>query len=132
MTLHPINVWTEHVSLKIYTSGVTITPRENCPNTKFFLVGIQENTDQKKLSISTLLMQYKLVDLQIVSNSQKLLQVVPLRWRKPSSNEASLAPRYLNSSTTSRSSRAFDGAPSLWQFMCMIFVWPLLILSTVL
>ena len=47
MTLHHINIWTEHVSQKIYTSGVTITLREKCPNTEFFLVRIQENTDQK-------------------------------------------------------------------------------------
>ena len=36
MTLHHINVWKEHVSRKIYTSGVTITLREKCPNTEFF------------------------------------------------------------------------------------------------
>ena len=113
MTLHHINIWTEHVSQKIYTSGVTITLREKCPNTEFFLVRIQENTDQKKLRIWTLFMQYKLVNLQMVCNFQKLPQVIPLRWRQSCSNEASLAPRYLKSSATSRSSRAFDGAPSL-------------------
>ena len=31
--------------------------RENCPNTEFFLVRIQENTDQKKICIWTLFMQ---------------------------------------------------------------------------
>ena len=32
--------------------------REKCPNTKFFLVRIPENTDQKKLRISTLFTQW--------------------------------------------------------------------------
>ena len=113
MTLHHINIWTEHVSQKIYTSGVTITLREKCPNTEFFSGPNTGNMDQKKLRIWTLFMQYKLVDLQMVCNFQKLLQVILLRWRKSGSDEASLAPRYLKSSTTSRSSRAFDGAPSL-------------------
>ena len=31
--------------------------REKCPNTEFFLVRMQENTDQKKLRIWTLFMQ---------------------------------------------------------------------------
>ena len=39
----------------IVTGSRTVTLRENCPNTEFFLVRIQENTDQKKLRIWTLL-----------------------------------------------------------------------------
>ena len=34
-----------------------LTLRENCPNTEFFLVRIQENTDQKKVCIWTLFKQ---------------------------------------------------------------------------
>ena len=47
----------------------------------------------------------------MVCNFQKLFQTFPLRRRKSGSDEASLALRYLKSSTTSSSSRAFDGAP---------------------
>ena len=39
----------------IVNGSRTVTLRENCPNTEFFLVRIQENTDQKKLRIWTLL-----------------------------------------------------------------------------
>ena len=36
---------------------MTISLREKCPNTEFFLVRIKENTDQEKLRIWTLFMQ---------------------------------------------------------------------------
>ena len=35
----------------------TLALREKCPNAGFFLVQIRENTDQKKLRISTLFTQ---------------------------------------------------------------------------
>ena len=41
----------------------SLTMHEKCPNTKFFLVQIQENTDQKKLCIWTLFTQCDVLDL---------------------------------------------------------------------
>ena len=42
---------------------IELTLREKCPSTEFFLVRIQENTDQKKPRISTLLTQCNLCKL---------------------------------------------------------------------
>ena len=63
----------------------------------------------------------KLVDLQMVCSFQKLLQAIPLRWRKSNKNEVIRVPRYLKPFTTMSSSRAFGGAPSLW-YLCGWFL----------
>ena len=46
-------------SLLLLLLLVSLALGEKCPNTKFFLVRIQENTDQKKLRIWTLFTQSK-------------------------------------------------------------------------
>ena len=43
--------------LQFLSSCSKVALHEKCPNTEFFLVQMQENTDQKKLHISTLLAQ---------------------------------------------------------------------------
>ena len=46
-----------------------LAQREKCPNTEFFLVRIQENTDQKKLRIWTLFKQCRhMLRLQFSKN----------------------------------------------------------------
>ena len=47
------------VSLNFKTSCCNLTLHGKCPNKEFFLVRIQENTDQKKLCIWTLFTQFK-------------------------------------------------------------------------
>ena len=70
----------------------------------------------------------KLVDLQMVCSFQKLLKAIPFCWWKSDRNEAIWVLQYWKFTILSPS-RAFGVAPSLWQFMCMIFVLYLLILN---